>query len=83
MPFYRMATERLIDIDGVFTVARFVAAPIVPEDESVGVAPSIVPGLPAGVQAERISEDEVPTRILQKVRVKEDGTVEVIDEKKE
>lgn len=81
MPFYRMASDRLNAIDGIFTVARFVAAPIVPEDESVGIAPSSVPGLPA--QAERISEDEVPTSILQKMRLKEDGTFEVIDEKKE
>ncbi|MCH7992901.1 MAG: hypothetical protein IIB57_00500, partial [Planctomycetes bacterium] len=82
MPFYRMATDRLNNIDGIFTVARFVAAPIVP-DESVEIAPSIVPGLPAGVQAERISEDQVPTSILQKVRLKEDGTFEVIDDKPE
>ncbi len=83
MPFYGMATERLNNIDGVFTVTQFVAAPIVSEDESVGIAPSIVPGLPAGVQAERISEDQVPTSILQKVRLKEDGTFEVIDDKPE
>ncbi|MCH8241188.1 MAG: hypothetical protein IH897_01100 [Planctomycetes bacterium] len=83
MPFYRMATDRLNNIDRIFTVARFVAAPIVPEDESVEIAPSIVPGLPAGVQAERISEDQVPTTILQKVRIKEDGTFEIVDEKQE
>ncbi len=83
MPFYRMATNRLNDIDGIFTVARFVAAPIVPEDESAETIPSIVPNLPAGVQAERVSEDQVPTKILQKVRVKEDGTLEIIDEKQE
>lgn len=83
MPFFGMATERLNNIDRVFTVAHFVAAPIVPVDESVDVDLTNVPGLPINVQAERISEDQVPTKILQKVRVKEDGTLEVLEEKRE
>lgn len=83
MPFYRIATERLENMDSTFTIARFVSAPIVPEDESAEPAPSILPGLPPGIQVDQISPDQVPKSILQKVRLKEDGSFEVIDETKE
>lgn len=77
MPFYRLATERLKNIDEVFTIAGFVAAPIVREDEADA------PILPDDVNAQRISEDQVPIKILQKVRVREDGTLEILEEKQE
>ena len=52
-------------------------------DATRRVCASCIAATDTGVQAERISEDQVPTSILQKVKLKEDGTFEVIDEKKE
>ena len=74
LPFHRIAVERTRTLDRVFSVVRFESAP--PEQEQVEPAP-------AAVAPVRISEDQVPPHILQKVQVKEDGTLEPLETKPE
>ena len=74
LPFHRLAVERTQTLDKVFTVVRFESAP--PEEEHAEApAPTVAPVW--------ISGDQVPPQILQKVQVKEDGTLEMVETKQE
>lgn len=70
LPFHRVAVERTRALDKVFTVVRFESAP---PDEEQAKAPS------ATVAPVRISGEQIPPDILQKVQVQQDGTVEIVD----
>ena len=71
MPFHRLAVERDAALDKVFRVVRFEPKPL---EEELGEEPA-----PTKLEPVRISEDQVPKRILQKVRPREDGTLEVLE----
>ncbi|MBU0718967.1 MAG: hypothetical protein KJ749_12015 [Planctomycetes bacterium] len=67
MPFHRLAAERLASIDEVFSIVRFDTA--IPEEEKAAAADVT----PTPIGATRVPQDQVPQRILQKVRATEDG----------
>jgi len=78
-PFFTLATERLENLDEVFTVARFAAAPIAPEEE-----PEVaIPGLPQGIEAVPIPADQVPERIRKQAEGGQNGSVNVEDDGQE
>lgn len=79
MPFFSLATGRLENLDEVFTVTRFAAAPIVPE---AAPEPALL-GLPAGINAVPISADQVPENIRRQAEGGQNGSVNVEDDGQE
>lgn len=74
LPFHRLALDRQKLLDNVFTVVRFEAAPV--EEETTE-------GEPVPITPTRVSPEDVPQRILQKVKVQPDGSMKVLETRQE